>query len=71
MYDFAIEGPFDVDRLRQRLYKMTDEKLIEFGRWARYMCSPQAHWGPTPRESHVIQLREAIAEWKRRQSKTV
>jgi hypothetical protein len=66
MYDFAKDAPFDVERFRERLRKMTDEQLIERGRAGRYMCSPSAYWGKGPRESYVIQLRETIEEWRRR-----
>lgn len=45
---------------------MTDEKLAQFGRDARYMCSPYANVGKPPREEFVIQLREAREEWRRR-----
>src|SRR5262245_23503034 len=66
MYDFAKDVPVDVERFQERLRKMIDEQLIEYGRACRYMCSPAAYWGKGPRESHVIQLRETIAEWRRR-----
>jgi hypothetical protein len=56
----------DLDELRARLRKMTDADLIEFGKAARYMCSPKANLGKPPRQSFVIQLREARAEWRRR-----
>jgi hypothetical protein len=32
---------FNVDELRARLTKMSDEKLQEFGEAARYMASPK------------------------------
>jgi hypothetical protein len=31
---------FDVNQLRERLQKMTDDELREFGRAAAYMVSP-------------------------------
>jgi hypothetical protein len=66
VYDFASDKPIDVDQLRIRLRRMSDSELIQFGEAARYMCSPQATHGRPPRESYVIQLREARDEWRRR-----
>ena len=62
----STEQPFDVESLRQRLMKMSDAALREFGEAARYMCSPAANAGKPPREEFVIHLREAREEWKRR-----
>ena len=56
---------FDVNQLRQRLQKMTDDELHEFGKAAAYMCSPKANLGKPPREAFVVQLAEARAEWAR------
>jgi hypothetical protein len=36
---------FDVDGLRTRLRKMSDEELRKFGKAARYMVSPKANLG--------------------------
>ena len=36
---------FDVDALRTRLRKMSDEDLRKFGKAARYMVSPTANTG--------------------------
>ena len=52
-----------------RLEKMTDGQLVEFGKAAAIMCSPQANFGKPPREVFVIQLNEARAEWRRRHPK--
>jgi hypothetical protein len=60
----------DIDALRVRLQKMSDEQLVKFGKAARFMCSPKANLGQPPREAFVIQLREARAEWRRRHPKT-
>jgi hypothetical protein len=57
---------FDVEELRARLRKMTDEELLRSGKNAAYMCSPWANMGKPPRETFVIQLRECRAEWRRR-----
>ena len=66
MHRFALDVPVDVEELRERLRKMTDEQLRRFGRAAQYMCSPAANGGKPPREPFVIQLEEAKAEWRRR-----
>jgi hypothetical protein len=47
---------FDVDALRTRLRKMSDEELLEFGKAARYMVSPRANMG----ESAAASVRAAI-----------
>jgi hypothetical protein len=57
---------FDIEQLRARLRKMTEEQLREFGNSARYMVSPFANHGKPPRKVFVMQLREAKEEWKRR-----
>lgn len=54
--------------LRGRLQKMNDAELLAFSRTARYMLSPRANFGRPPRQSFVIQLEEARAEWRRRRS---
>jgi hypothetical protein len=47
---------FDVDALRTRLRKMSDEELLEFGKAARYMVSPKSKYG----ESAAASVRAAI-----------
>jgi hypothetical protein len=59
----------DLEMLRERLRKMTDKQLLEYGRACRYMCRPEANLGKPPQESSVIHLREARAEWERRHPK--
>jgi hypothetical protein len=66
MYDFARNGQIDVEQLRERLHKMTDTELLRFGQAAKYMCSPEASLGQPPRQTYIVQLEEARAEWKRR-----
>ena len=66
MYKSASNGDSNLEELRQRLLKMTDADLLRFGRAARHMCSPEANYGYPPRETFVMQLREAKAEWRRR-----
>ena len=66
MHRFALDVPVDLEELRERLRKMSDEQLRRFSRAAQYMCSPAASGGKPPREPFVIQLEEAKAEWGRR-----
>jgi hypothetical protein len=68
MNEIQIES-FDIEKLRERLRKMSDAQLLEFGRAARQLCSPEANFGKPPREVFVIQLEEARAEWRRRHPK--
>jgi hypothetical protein len=68
VYRFASNEPTNADEVRTRLRKISDEQLLRFGRAAAYMCSPRANFGEPPREAFVIQLREARAEWRRRQT---
>ena len=62
----GVEVQINREEVRERLQRMSDEKLIEFGRACVYMCSPQANLGKPPREEFVVQLEEARAEWRRR-----
>jgi hypothetical protein len=59
---------FDLDALRTRLRKMSDDQLRNFGKAARYMVSPRANMGKAPLPAFVLQLEEAQAEWRRRHS---
>jgi hypothetical protein len=59
----------DVDGLRTRLRKMSDEELRKFGEAAKCMVSPRANVGKPPVPAFVLQLEEARAEWRRRQTK--
>jgi hypothetical protein len=56
----------DVDALRTRLRKMSDEELRKFGKAARYMVSPKANMGKPPLPAFVLQLEGARAEWRKR-----
>jgi hypothetical protein len=49
----------DVKEVRERLRKMSDGQLVEFGKAAAVMCSPKANFGRPPREAFVIQLKES------------
>jgi hypothetical protein len=59
----------NIDSFRERLRKMTDEQLREFGEAARYVTAPKANLGKPPLEVYVLQLEEATAEWRRRHPK--
>jgi hypothetical protein len=60
----------NVDDVRTRLRKMSDEKLREFGKAARYMTTPRANLGKPPHPDYVLQLEEAKTEWRRRHPKS-
>jgi hypothetical protein len=60
---------FDIDQLRERLHKMTDKQLLEFGKNVRYLCGPEANFGKPPLQAWSIQLEEAKQEWRRRHPK--
>lgn len=60
------EKPVDLDQLRARLQKMSNQELREFGKAAAYMCTPKVNFGKPPRQEFVLQLEEARTEWKRR-----
>jgi hypothetical protein len=60
---------FDIEKLRERLRKMTDAQLLEFGRAARQLCGPEANLGKPPREVFVIQLQEALLNEKKASEK--
>jgi hypothetical protein len=57
---------FDVEVLRTRLRKMSDEQLRKFGEAAKYIVSATANMGKSPLPTFVLQLEEARAEWRRR-----
>jgi hypothetical protein len=65
MHQFT-EGGVDLDRLRERLRRMTDKELSTYGQAAKYMCSPHVSLKRPPRKAFLIQLKEAAAEWRRR-----
>ena len=57
--------PEDVERIRERLRKMSDLELRQYGRAARDLSNPKKNFGP-PNPAFPIQLDEARAEWRRR-----
>jgi hypothetical protein len=61
----------DVDALRTRLRKMSDEELRKFGEAGKYMVSLNANMGKPPLPDFVLQLEEARAEWRRRKEPAV
>jgi hypothetical protein len=68
MADLSSVGfsDLDLEALRARFQKMSDQELLRFGQAAKSMCSPDAYFGQPPRQTFVIQLEEARAEWERR-----
>ena len=60
--------PEDVERIRERLRKMSDHELRKFGRSARDMADPKKNFG-APNPAFKIQLDEARAERRRRHPK--
>ncbi len=53
----------EIERLRQRLRKMSNPELLLFGVTTKCQCSSET--GP-PQEASLGQLNEARKEWKRR-----
>jgi hypothetical protein len=60
---------FNLENLRERLQRMSDEELTQFGKACRDMLTPQANLGRPPREVFVIQLQEAREEWRKQYPK--
>jgi len=60
------ENEVDLESLRARFRKMSDEKLRRDIQAGEYLCSLQANFGKPPRQVFVIALREARAELERR-----
>jgi len=61
--------PFQLEDVRTRLRKMSDEELLRFGRAAASLCRPEGNFGHPPRAVFVEQLQEARVEWRRRHPK--
>jgi hypothetical protein len=62
------QGPDSLDAIRERICKMSDRELREYGRAARDLSDPKKNFGP-PSPAFKIQLDEARAEWRRRHQK--
>jgi hypothetical protein len=60
--------PDDIERIRERVHRMSDIELLRFGQAARYLADPKNNAGE-PNPSFQIQLDEARLEWKRRHAK--
>ena len=56
-----------LEEFRDRLAKMSDEKLIQFGKDSAYMSDPKIQREVRP--EFVMQVRECRAEWLRRHPK--
>jgi hypothetical protein len=57
--------PENVEQIRERLRKMSDLELRQYGRAARNMADPKKNFG-SPNPAFQVQLDEARAEWRRR-----
>jgi hypothetical protein len=69
MHRFAQDNvELDVEELRDGLRRMSDERLLQFGEAARFMCSKRANGNEPPRKVFLVQLGEARAEWRRRKT---
>lgn len=63
------DAPIDREQIRARLRKMTDKAVFQFGKDAAFLCRPEQNHGKPPRETFVVQLEEARAEWRLRLAK--
>ena len=67
MHRFAQDNAeVDLEELRDRLRRMSDERLLQFGEAARFMCSKRANGNQPPSKTFLVQLGETRAEWRRR-----
>jgi hypothetical protein len=57
----AIESSDELEQLRARLRKMSDDELVHFGKGARSL-----YRDPRCPDTFKRQLKEARAEWRRR-----
>jgi hypothetical protein len=65
------EKPWNVDDFRKRIQAITDEKLVQMGKAARYMADPRNSADCHSVEPvFTLQLQECREEWKRRHPKT-
>jgi len=62
--EIAIQPSDELEELRARLRKMSDDDLIRFGKAARSLCRHR----DCP-DTFKRQLQEARAEWRRRHPK--
>lgn len=65
MYCFASDEPVDVDELRERFRRVTDDEILAYGNATQYMCSPKANCGRTvwlvEPDVNPVQLRPYVA----------
>ena len=61
----AFESRDELEELRKRLSRMSDEQLVRFGKAARSLCRNR----DCP-DTFKRQLEEARGEWRRRHPKT-
>ncbi len=65
----AFENPeITLQKLRERLCKMSDQELIQFGKTVRGLSGPRVSAFPDPWQA---QLEEARAEWRQRHPKAL
>lgn len=57
-----------LQKLRERLRKLSDDELIKFGRDVKKLSGPRVSCIPDPWQA---QLEEARAEWRRRRPKAL
>ena len=69
MQCIGFKEEFDVAALRDRLRKMGDAELLKFGKAVHVFAVRK--FGQPPGEVFMIQLKEAKAEWSRRNHRTV
>jgi hypothetical protein len=62
-----ILRPESPEELRKRLREMSDPELRRFGQRARKLSDPTMNLGEIA--PHVMELKEARAEWRRRHPK--
>jgi hypothetical protein len=62
------DGKIDLESLRARLRKKSEAELQRYIGAAECMSSPHTNFGKLPRQTFVIQLQEARAEWDRRKA---
>lgn len=62
------DAKIDLEALRARLRKKSEAELQRYIGAAECMSSPHSNLGKPPRQTFVIQLQEARAEWDRRKA---
>jgi hypothetical protein len=57
--------PESIEQIRERIHKMSDAELRQYGRGAQDSADPKKNFGPR-NPARQVQLDEARAEWRRR-----